>query len=180
MKNISKMKELVINSVDLAQVMLDYGVHFAYDPRPAPETQYHCPFHGADTKPSSRYYKATKSCWCWVCHKRWDVVDFVRDKESISYTSALLHLVRKHSLDISVIPDDPELNLKEKGRVSEDSIMLKVLKGRLKDMRNSIPVEKYGMLVGVWYMIAYRMFQGLEVTDMLTKLELKIQGMTNG
>lgn len=180
MKNIAKMKALVLDRINLAEVMLEYGVRFLYDPRNAPEAQYHCPFHGKDNKPSARYYRDTKSCWCWVCHKRWDVVDFIRDKEELSYTSALLHIVRRYGLDISVIPDDPELDLKEKSKISEDSINLKVLRGKIKDLRTTLPVDKYGVLVGAWYVVAYKMFVGAEVAGMIDKLDSKIQGITHG
>ena len=60
MKDIEKLKDLVLEKVDLAQVMLDYKVNFVFNPLKVDEAQFKCPFHGQDTKPSARYYRATK------------------------------------------------------------------------------------------------------------------------
>lgn len=175
MKDLGRLKDLVIEKIDLAEVMLAYGVKFIYDPRRAAEAQYHCPFHGKDNKPSSRFYRATSSCWCWKCHKKWDVIEFVRDKESLSYTGAILHIIDRWRVDTSEIPDTPVLDLPVPQKADNSSVELLRLRGLLREKRGRIPYEKYAAMFTAWQMIAWDKHKGKPVDAILPKLEQKLE-----
>jgi hypothetical protein len=202
MKNPLKLKELIIEKVDLAQVMLHYNVKFAYSPEFADEAQFSCPFHGADNKPSARYYRATKSCYCWVCRKKWDVVGFVREKESLSFNGALNYIIDWYKLDTSVISDDPEFVMKKrsyvtirewsiidssavptglsfttpeiKDPVEEETIRSIMLRNKVLALHGKIPFEKYNTICTAYYMIMFEIAKGEKVLEKMNKLESKL------
>lgn len=177
MKDPVRLKELILETVDMAKVMLDYGVKFVYDPTLSEEAQYHCPFHGKDNKPSSRLYKATKSSYCWVCKKRWNVISFVMDKESMSFSRALTYIVRKYGIDVSSIPDEPDIRMTTHSMDWTEKEMLGTKKSIMKH-RGKIPLEKYSRLCVAWYMISYSISRGLDVTESITRLKNKIESLT--
>jgi hypothetical protein len=107
-KDLTKIRDVILEHLDLTQIMLDYGVEFIYNPLHMDEVQLRCPFHGKDNKPSARLYKATNTCYCWVCQKRWNGIDFIKEKEGFSYGAALSYIIKKFNIDISAIPDMPE------------------------------------------------------------------------
>lgn len=108
MKDLTKIRDLILEHLDLTQIMIDYGVEFIYNPLYMDEVQLRCPFHGKDNKPSARLYKATNTCYCWVCQKRWNGIDFIKEKEGFSYSAAINYILKKFNIDISSIPDMPE------------------------------------------------------------------------
>ena len=61
--------------VTLFDVLRKNGVELEYEDRPS---QFSCPFHGKDTKPSARSYPEDASspshAWCFVCQERWDAI----------------------------------------------------------------------------------------------------------
>lgn len=177
MKDIGRMRDLVLEKVDMAEVMLASGVEFMYDPRAAQEVQYRCPFHGRDNKPSSRFYRETKSCWCWVCHKRWNVIDFVKDKDNLTYVGAILRLVDRWRLDLSSIPDAPNLDAPKVVPIQDEGLALSTLKERLRTLRIKIPWEKYAALCSAWYMLSFMRDSGTSIAAHLPKLSDKIEGL---
>ena len=179
MKNPDRLKELILAKVDLAQVMLDYGTHFMYSPLHTEEAQFRCPFHGNDNKPSARYYRSTQTCYCWVCAKRWVVISFIKDKESLNFYSTLNFVVKKYQLDTSSIPEGVEfqpLKSKEK-EVSDQRISFIYLKNRIRDFRGKISFERYRALCCFYQMAEFKASQDIDVTESLKKLELKIEGL---
>lgn len=108
MKDFVKIRDLILEHLDMTQIMIDYGVDFIYNPLHMDEVQLRCPFHGKDNKPSARLYKATNTCYCWVCQKRWNGIDFIKEKEGFSYGAAINYILKKFNIDISSIPDMPE------------------------------------------------------------------------
>jgi hypothetical protein len=146
-----KVKDLIIEQLSLAEVMVSYNVAFAYDPRLASEVQFRCPFHGKDNKPSARLYNNTKSCFCWVCRKAWDVVSFIMEKEKMSFREALNYIVGRYKIDISSIPDIPTMELK-KIKYSEKNVVLKNLRSHVIELKRKIPFEKYRALCAAYFM----------------------------
>ncbi len=184
MKNPEKLRELILKEVDMATVLLDYGVDFVYNPRLADEVQLRCPFHGQDNKPSARFYKATQSMFCWVCYKRWDVIQFVMEREQIYYTRALLFLIDKYKLDTSSISDEPQLKAPRLNNgtvtMSESSVETKLIRKKIRDCKGKIVFEKYRALCCAFYMIMFKMSQEGEVLTDIKKLESKLKTIQIG
>jgi len=184
MKNPKKLRELILREVDMARVLQDYGVDFVYNPQLADEVQLRCPFHGQDNKPSARFYKATQSMFCWVCYKRWDVIQFVMEKEQIYYIRALLFLIDKYKLDTSSILDEPELKSPKLSNgtavMSESSVEIKFVRKKIRDHRGKIAFEKYRALCCVFYMIMFKMSQGGDILTDIKKLEKKLKTIQTG
>jgi DNA primase len=163
MKDPIKLKELIIERLNLAEVMLSYKVSFMYDPRLATEVQYKCPFHGQDNKPSARLYNNTKSCFCWVCRKAWDVVSFIMDKENLSFRNTLNYIIGRYKIDTSSIPDTPTTDIK-KIKYSEKNVVLKNLTEHILDLKRKIPFEKYRALCTAYFMVKLSKEDALEQT----------------
>lgn len=81
----------------IGELLREYG--YAVVPDPHREQQFSCDLHGADRKPSARYYPATNSTWCWVCRKKRDPIAYVMEKEGIGFRDAIEHLERRLGLD---------------------------------------------------------------------------------
>jgi hypothetical protein len=173
MKDPIKLKELIIQQVKLADVMVAYGVHFLYNPKVADEVQLKCPFHGKDNKPSARLYNATNTCYCWVCRKAWDVVSFTMEKEGLPFSEALKFLINKHGVDTSSIPED--LVLKQEAPVISDiEVKMKFLHTNILALRGKVPLEKYRALCMGYIMASHARFQGVDITESQNKIEEKL------
>jgi CHC2 zinc finger len=177
MKDPTKLKELVIQRVDLAEVMKHYGVKFAYNPEHADEAQFSCPFHGKDNKPSARFYRATQSCYCWVCRKKWDVVSFIREKENLGFNAAVWHLIDWFHVDVSIVSDDPEFLFPKKEPVPEEIVRTIMLRNKINDLRGKLPFDKFNAVCSVYLMIMYEMSKGIKVISKIDKLESKLAAM---
>jgi len=63
------------------------------------EEQISCPFHGADKRPSARYFPehgdSLSHVWCFVCHKRWDAVGLWKQFTNETKFSTLLFTLEK-------------------------------------------------------------------------------------
>jgi hypothetical protein len=173
MKDLEKVRELIVDKLDLATVMESYEVEFKHNPHLAAEVQFKCPFHGADNKPSARLYNNTKSCFCWVCRKAWDVVSFIMEKESMGYKQALNYIPGRYHLDLSSIPDSPTIELKIT-RISGKNILFMNLKSGIMDLKRKISFEKYKNLCAAFFMIKYQDSKNMDVMSSLHKMEEKI------
>lgn len=178
MKDPQQIKDLIISKLNMADIMLQYGISFTYDPKIAGEVQYRCPFHGADNKPSARYYNKTQSCYCWYCKKSWNVVSFIMDKEKLPYRSALMWIVNKYGIDISGISEEPKIDIEEP-KFDQIEYNLSYLKRQIIDLKNSIDWSKHKVIIFAWYMIAYDHSKGLDVIESINKLDNKIKGLKN-
>ena len=174
MKDPKRLKEFIIENIDMSSVMIDYGVDFVYDPSLSDETQYRCPFHGRDVKPSSRFYRSTKSSYCWVCKKKWDVISFIMDKENLSFIKAMNYLINRYGIDVSSIPDDPDIRIYAPSMdwITKDLISTK---SKIMGLKGKLPLEKYSALCTAWYMISIAISKGLDVTESFKKLNSKLQ-----
>jgi DNA primase len=173
MKDPKKVHELIVENLDFATVMEEYNVEFKHSPHIASEVQMKCPFHGADNKPSARLYNATKSCFCWVCRKSWDVVSFIQEKEGMYYKQVLNYIPNRYHIDISSIPDSPTIELKEK-IIEEKNVDFKHIRSNIVTLRQKIPFEKYNALCAVYSISRYIDSQGVDVSLGLKKIEEKL------
>lgn len=87
--------------VRIYQLLNDY--HVEYLGGGVPE-QIHCPFHYPDTNKSCRVYPENDSLYCFVCDKTWDVIEFVKDKEELTFGRAVHFLKSRYNVEVYV-PD---------------------------------------------------------------------------
>jgi len=169
-----RLRDLILKTLGLDRVMLDYRVQFMLNPKGMNEAQLRCPFHGKDNKPSARYYRETQLFYCWVCQKTWDVISFIRDKEQLHFVGALQFLIEKYKIDTSSISDDPEIVLPETKPVSESDIYVIYLKNKVQALKGKLPFEKYRIICYAYYMLCYDQFLGTDILDKAKRLEEKL------
>lgn len=84
--------ENVQKQVTIFQVLESYGIRVLTTSN---EFQFPCPLHGDghDSGFSARAYPSENNnggtTYCWGCHKSRDVIEWVKDKEGLSFTQAL-------------------------------------------------------------------------------------------
>ena len=175
MKDPLRLKEFLDEKLDLAQVMLDYDVKFALNPTILDETQFQCPFHGKDRKPSARFYRSTQSAWCWTCQKRWDLIGFVMEKEQAGFIPAIKILIDRYKIDTSGIPDTPKLEYQKSEEVYPSAILETLIQNKLKELRKRRFIfEKYNLLCSLYLVIKYQFSLGNNVSADAKKIEAKL------
>lgn len=83
------------DSADIVDVVSDY-VHLV---RRGANYMGLCPFHNERT-PSFSVNKSKNFCYCFSCHKGGSPINFIMEKEGISYHEALLHLAKKYGIEV--------------------------------------------------------------------------------
>jgi len=89
--------ENIHNQVSAADVLSHHGI--ALRKHGNQEEQFSCPFHGADKKPSARYYPQNKNglsgVWCFVCREQWDAIGLWKKFNGETKFSELLFHIEK-------------------------------------------------------------------------------------
>lgn len=101
------------DTADIVDVVSDY-VHLV---RRGANYMGLCPFHNERT-PSFSVNKARNYCYCFSCHKGGSPVNFIMEKEGISYHDALLHLARKYGIKVEekeLTDEERELQSRKEG-----------------------------------------------------------------
>lgn len=83
------------DTADIVEVVSDY-VHLV---RRGANYMGLCPFHNERT-PSFSVNRARNYCYCFSCHKGGSPVNFIMEKEGISYHDALLQLAKKYGIEV--------------------------------------------------------------------------------
>lgn len=83
------------DTADIVDVVSDY-VHLV---RRGANYMGLCPFHNERT-PSFSVNRARNFCYCFSCHKGGSPVNFIMEKEGISYSDALKQLARKYGIEV--------------------------------------------------------------------------------
>ena len=83
------------DAADIVDVVSDY-VHLV---RRGANFMGLCPFHNERT-PSFSVNKSRNFCYCFSCHKGGSPVNFIMEKEGVSYHEALLQLARKYGIEV--------------------------------------------------------------------------------
>lgn len=83
------------DAADIVDVVSDY-VHLV---RRGANYMGLCPFHNERT-PSFSVNKSKNFCYCFSCHKGGSPVNFIMEKEGVSYHEALLQLARKYGIEV--------------------------------------------------------------------------------
>ena len=83
------------DTADIVEVVSDY-VHLV---RRGANYMGLCPFHNERT-PSFSVNKSRNFCYCFSCHKGGSPINFIMEKEGISYHEALLQLAKKYGIEV--------------------------------------------------------------------------------
>ncbi|MCH5235466.1 MAG: DNA primase [Muribaculaceae bacterium] len=101
------------DTADIVEVVSDY-VHLV---RRGSNYMGLCPFHNERT-PSFSVNKGRNFCYCFSCHKGGSPVNFIMEKEGISYHEALLQLAKKYGIDVQereLSPEEREQQTRREG-----------------------------------------------------------------
>ncbi len=113
-----------------------------------------CPFHNERT-PSFSVNRRKNFCYCFSCKKGGSPVNFIMEKEGLSYHEALLHLARRYGIKV----EERELTDEERRRQSERESMLVANEWAMRLMEHDLTETDEGRDVGLSYL------QGRGVTD---------------
>lgn len=104
-------QEKIKDTADIVEVVSDY-VHLI---RSGNNYKGLCPFHNERT-PSFSVNKARNFCFCFSCKKGGSPVNFIMQKEGISYQEALRQLAKKYGIKIEEkeITDEERVQLEKK------------------------------------------------------------------
>lgn len=89
-----KIIEEIRREIDLAELVRSYGILLK---KIGQNWQGLCPFH-TETNPSFTVYPETQSYYCFGCKKGGDVINFLAEKEHISYHAALTTLAEAQGI----------------------------------------------------------------------------------
>jgi hypothetical protein len=91
--------------------LVEKGIQEVSDPS-AP-TQIACPFHGADNRPSARYYPRSGNrhdyVRCFKCRENWDAIGLYAKFRGIRFMDALSELEKRFRIRIPRRPEGPEI-----------------------------------------------------------------------
>jgi len=108
MKDFESLKELILQSVSLGDLMKREGLITGE----LDEEQFSCKFHGVDRKKSARYYRLTDTSYCWVCKEKLDLISYIKKQEGLSFGGAINHIIKEYRIDTSVLPEATEEHVK--------------------------------------------------------------------
>lgn len=146
--------ERIKNTADIVDVVSDY-VHLI---RRGANYMGLCPFHNERT-PSFSVNRQRNFCYCFSCKKGGSPVNFIMEKEGLSYHEALLHLARKYGIEVV----ERELTDEERERQSLREAMFVANEWAMKKMESDLTETEEGNDVGLQY------FTGRGVTDSAIK-----------
>jgi hypothetical protein len=134
----------VNSECDLGELLQDYG--YAIVPDPHREQQFRCDLHGADNKPSARYYPENNSTWCWPCSKKRDPLDYVMEKEQINFIQAIDFLEKRLNLDTLAWSDaeepKPVDEIAELDKISDTRETYEDVKGRVQRLLEMLTEDR--------------------------------------
>lgn len=150
MKDPAIVRQLVEESIPLHKLLEETGTSLAQVSRPE---QMSCPFHGADTSKSARYYPETNSMYCFACKKSWTPVYYWMQYQETNFMQAAESLARKYGIDLSKVSEIKkhrisELSKKRKGKVDKKKMAMYLLEDR---MRLAKDVEEAGTYAKMLY-----------------------------
>lgn len=131
------------DTADIVEVVSDY-VHLV---RRGANYMGLCPFHNERT-PSFSVNKQRNFCFCFSCKKGGSPVNFIMQKEGLSYHDALLHLAKKYGIEVQ----EKELSDEERQAQSEREAMLVANEWAMQKMERDIRETEEGRDVGLQYL----------------------------
>ncbi len=131
------------DAADIVEVVSDY-VHLV---RRGANYMGLCPFHNERT-PSFSVNRHKNFCFCFSCKKGGSPVNFIMEKEGLSYHDALLHLAKKYGIEVQ----ERELTDEEKELQSERESMLVANEWAMQKMEKNLLDTAEGRDVGLQYL----------------------------
>lgn len=132
------------DAADIVEVVSDY-VHLV---RRGQNYMGLCPFHNERT-PSFSVNRKRNFCFCFSCKKGGSPVNFIMEKEGLSYKEALLHLAKKYGIEVQ----ERELSDEERQRQSEREGMLVANEWAMKLMEHDMMSTADGRDIGLQYLM---------------------------
>ena len=131
------------DTADIVEVVSDY-VHLV---RRGANYMGLCPFHNERT-PSFSVNKARNFCYCFSCHKGGSPINFIMEKEGISYHDALLHLAKKYGIKV----EEKELTDEERERQSKREGMYMANEWAMQYFEHNLHDTQDGKDIGLTYL----------------------------
>lgn len=131
------------DTADIVEVVSDY-VHLV---RRGANYVGLCPFHNEKT-PSFSVNKGRNYCYCFSCHKGGSPVNFIMEKEGISYHDALMHLARKYGIKV----EEKELTNEEREAQSRRESMFIANEWAMQWFENNLTDTPEGRDIGLQYL----------------------------
>jgi len=130
------------DAADIVEVVGDY-VHLI---RRGSNYMGLCPFHNERT-PSFSVSRRRNFCYCFSCHKGGSPVNFIMEKEGISYHDALLRLADKYGIKV----EEREQTDEERRQQSERESMLVANEWAMQLMTHYLTETDEGRDIGLQY-----------------------------
>ncbi|MCM1290614.1 MAG: DNA primase [Prevotella sp.] len=134
--------ERIKAAADIVEVVSDY-VHLT---RRGANFMGLCPFHNERT-PSFSVNRRKNFCYCFSCHKGGSPVNFIMEKEGISYHDALLQLADKYGIKV----EERELSDEERAAQSQREAMLVVNEWAMRLFEKNLHESEEGRNIGLEY-----------------------------
>lgn len=135
--------EKIKEAADIVEVVSDY-VHLV---RRGANFMGLCPFHNERT-PSFSVNRSKNMCYCFSCHKGGSPVNFIMEKEGISYHDALLQLAKKYGIKV----EERELTDAEREAQTKREGMYIANEWAMKFMQQSLLETEEGRNIGLQYL----------------------------
>ena len=132
----------ITDAADIVEVVSDY-VHLIKRGRNYVGL---CPFHNEKT-PSFSVNSVRNFCYCFSCKKGGSPVNFIMEKEGLSYHDALLHLAAKYNIKV----EEKELSEDERRQLNEREALLVANEWAASQMEKSLHDTEEGRTVGLQY-----------------------------
>ncbi len=131
------------DTADIVEVVSDY-VHLI---RRGSNYVGLCPFHNERT-PSFSVNRARNYCYCFSCHKGGSPVNFIMEKEGISYHEALLQLAKKYGIKV----EERELTDEERESQSRKEAMFVANEWAMQCFERNLRDTQDGRDIGLQYL----------------------------
>ncbi len=133
----------ITDTADIVEVVSDY-VHLIKRGRNYVGL---CPFHNEKT-PSFSVNSVRNFCYCFSCKKGGSPVNFIMEKEGLSYHDALLHLAQKYGIKV----EEKELSEDEKRQLNERESLLIANEWAANKMGKALIDTEEGRNIGLQYL----------------------------
>lgn len=172
------------DTADIVEVVSDY-VHLV---RRGANYMGLCPFHNERT-PSFSVSKRKNFCFCFSCKKGGSPVNFIMEKEGLSYHDALLHLAKKYGIEVQ----EREMSDEERALQSQRESMFVANEWAMQKMERDLFETEEGRDIGLQYLaqrgvsdeaikkfhLGYALDKGTELTEAALKAGFDLEVLKN-
>lgn len=133
----------ITEAADIVEVVSDY-VHLVKRGRNYVGL---CPFHNEKT-PSFSVNSVRNFCYCFSCKKGGSPVNFIMEKEGLSYRDALLQLAKKYNIKV----EEKELSDEERQQMNAREALLVANEWATSEMEKALRDTEEGRDIGLQYL----------------------------